>query len=38
MNRFELLPFDPQDTQHIIWKDNMPRGGYPTRTDRLEFI
>lgn len=38
INRFELLPFDPQDTRHIIWKDNMPRGGYPTRVDRLEQI
>lgn len=38
INRFELLPFDPQDTRHIIWKDNMPRGGYPTRVDRLETI
>ena len=36
INRFELLPFDPQDTSHIIWRDNMPRGGYPTRIDRLE--
>ena len=38
MNRFELLPFDPQDTKHILWKDNMPRGGYPTRVDRLETL
>ena len=38
INRFELLPFDPQDTRHIIWKDNMPRGGYPTRVDRLETL
>jgi len=38
INRFELLPFDPQDTRHIIWKDNMPRGGYPSRSDRLEII
>jgi hypothetical protein len=36
INRFELLPFDPQDTRHIIWRDNMPRGGYPTRVDRIE--
>jgi hypothetical protein len=35
VNRFELLPFDPQDHRHIVWSDNMPRGGYPTRTDRL---
>lgn len=32
-----LLPFNPQDTSHIIWQDNMPRGGYPTRTDRLDL-
>jgi hypothetical protein len=38
LNRFDLLPFDPQDTRHIIWKDNMPRGGYPTRVDRLETL
>lgn len=38
INRFELLPFDPQDTRHIIWKDNMPRGGYSSRADRLETI
>lgn len=36
INRFELLPFDPQDPRHIVWTDNMPRGGYPTRVDRLE--
>lgn len=35
-NRFDLLPFDPQDANHIIWCDNMPRGGYPTRNERLE--
>jgi len=38
INRFELLPFDPQDTRHIVWKDNMPRGGYPSRADRLELL
>ena len=38
INRFEMLPFDPQDTRHILWKDNMPRGGYPTRVDRLETL
>jgi hypothetical protein len=37
INRFELLPFDPQDTRHIVWTDNMPRNGYPTRTERLEY-
>ena len=37
-NRFNLLPFDPQDTKHIIWNDNMPRNGYPTREDRMEIM
>jgi hypothetical protein len=37
VNRFELLPFDPQDHRHIVWTDNMPRGGYSTRSDRLEI-
>lgn len=36
INRFNMLPFDPQDTRHIIWFDQMPRGGYATRLDRLE--
>lgn len=36
-DRFELLPFDPQNSKHIVWEDNMPRGGYPTRSDRLEY-
>lgn len=36
-NRFDMLPFDPQDTRHIVWSDNMPRGGYATRNDRLEL-
>lgn len=34
-NRFEQLPFNPQDTRHIVWDDEMPRGGYSTRNDRL---
>jgi len=38
INRFNLLPFDPQDTRHIVWGDNMPRGGYPSRADRLELL
>lgn len=37
INRFEQLPFNPQDTKHIIWEDNMPRGGYATRSERLEY-
>ncbi|AZL89430.1 hypothetical protein QKC54_gp0395 [Megavirus baoshan] len=35
-DRFQLLPFDPQDHKHIVWTDNMPRGGYSTRSNRLE--
>lgn len=36
-NRFNLLPFNPQDPNHIVWQDNMPRGGYSTRVDRTEY-
>ena len=36
-NRWTHLPFDPQDPKHIVWKDNMPRGGFSTRNDRLEM-
>ncbi|BCS83076.1 hypothetical protein QLL95_gp1047 [Cotonvirus japonicus] len=36
-DRFQLLPFDPQDHRHIVWTDDMPRGGYATRADRLEI-
>lgn len=36
-DRFEQLPFNPQNSNHIIWNDNMPRGGYSTRNDRLEL-
>ena len=36
-DRFELLPFDPQDHRHIVWSDNMPRAGVATRSERLEF-
>lgn len=35
-NRFNLLPFNPQESSHLVWKDNMPRGGYATRMDRIE--
>lgn len=35
VNRFTQLPFNPQDPKHIVWGD-MPRGGFPTRTSRLE--
>ncbi len=37
LDRFNLLPFDPQDTRHLVWRDNMPRGGFATRNDRLEY-
>jgi hypothetical protein len=37
IDRFERLPFDPQDHRHLVWQDNMPRTGYPTRIDRLEL-
>lgn len=37
INRFNYLPFDPQDHRHIVWTDGMPRGGVATRTDRLEL-
>lgn len=35
-NRFQYLPFDPQDPNHIVWND-IPRGGLPTRVDRHEY-
>jgi len=37
INRFEQLPFDPQNHTHLVWSDNMPRGGYPTRNERVEL-
>jgi hypothetical protein len=37
LNRFELLPWDPQDHRHIVWEDNLPRGGVSTRNERLEY-
>jgi hypothetical protein len=37
VNRFELLPHDPQDHRHIVWEDNLPRGGVSTRNERLEY-
>lgn len=36
-DRFNLLPYDPQNTDHIVWTDDMPRGGYATRNDRIEL-
>lgn len=36
IDRFQMLPYNPQDTKHIQWGDSMPRGGFATRTDRLE--
>ena len=37
VNRFENLPWDPQDTRHIVFEDNMPRGGLSTRVDRFDL-
>ena len=37
IDRFQMLPFNPQDPSRLVWSDNMPRNGYPTRTDRLEL-
>ena len=36
-DRFQLLPFDPQDHKHIVWSDNMPRGGYATRKEKYMY-
>lgn len=36
-DRFVPLYFNPQDANHIVWSDNMPRGGRPTRVDRLQL-
>lgn len=36
-NRFEELPWDPQDVRHIVWEDGLPQGGISTRNDRLEY-
>lgn len=35
IDRFNYLPFDPQDTNHIVWNDDMPQGGYATRNQRM---
>jgi len=37
MDRFEFPYFDPQDARHIVWSDNMPRGGYSTRLDDKHY-
>ena len=47
IDRFNILPYDPQDTNHIIWNDkqnlyskcsdNISRG-HPTRNDRLDDV
>lgn len=36
MDRFQMLPFNPQNPDNIVWADNMPRGGYASRTDRID--
>ena len=38
INRFTPLPYNPQDTRHIVWSDNMPRGGYSTRNDKTSEL
>lgn len=35
IDRFQYLPFNPQNPEHIVWSDDMPRSGYATRTERL---
>jgi hypothetical protein len=37
VDRFESLHFDPQNHRHLVWTDGMPRGGYATRSNRLEY-
>lgn len=37
INRFENLRYNPQDHRHLIWADDMPRGGYATRNERVEY-
>ncbi len=36
LNRFEQLPWNPQEVAHIVFKNGMPRGGISTRIDKLE--
>lgn len=35
VNRFEYLPFDPQNPDRLVWADDMPRNGYATRVSRV---
>ena len=35
VNRFEVLPFSPQDVNHLVWGDGTPKNGVPTRNDRI---
>lgn len=32
VDRFNILPFNPQNPDGYTWRDNMPRGGYSTRS------
>ena len=36
-DRFNTLPFNPQNHENIVWADGMPRGGYATRVERTEY-
>jgi hypothetical protein len=35
-DRYQMLPFNPQETDHIVWFDGMPRGGKSTRNDKTQ--
>lgn len=37
IDRFDYLPFDAQDPSHIVWNDDMPRGGYATRNNKGQY-
>lgn len=37
LDRYDFPYFDPQDPTHIVWSDNMPRGGYSTRLDDKHY-
>ena len=37
LNRFNFLPWDPQDYRHIIRPDGYPQAGINTRLDKLEY-
>lgn len=35
LNRFEYMP--QINHENLVWSDNMPRGGYSTRNERIEL-